>query len=341
MPLSQEASENPTLGSNLHHHCQSDTNSTEDILPDSDSTPSHSYQDSPWAQPKALESLLKWESRIEGDDLDTTSVNGSRSEVFASFFSTIKDYNQVSRSELISAIMYVNQNRAGELFDLLVEQPDLVEMRDNRGNYLIHYAVTRGFLRIIDLLVSRGADPNKPNSQGQTPLHLAILEQQVAALNHLILLGCNAELANNRGAQPIHLACELNDGESLKDLLRSARIDINAPGEFGGTVIHCCCRKNSIECLRIVLGMGADMFKTDAIGKYPIHVAVSSGSLDCLRILLEYEATTKTGGLGVGGSEMEGAVNFIDNRLINLPDSEGETALHLAVNSGNIEMIDN
>lgn len=106
MPLSQEASENPTFGHNLYHDCQSHTSSTEDSIPDSDSTVSHSYQDSPWAQPKALESLLKWESRIEGDDIDTTSVNGSRSEIFASFcFSTIKDYNQVSRSELISAIM--------------------------------------------------------------------------------------------------------------------------------------------------------------------------------------------------------------------------------------------
>ncbi|KAL5108651.1 Transient receptor potential cation channel subfamily A member 1 [Taenia crassiceps] len=341
LPLGQEVTENPTLESNLYHHCRSDTNSVEDSLTESDSTPSHSYQDSPWAQPKAFESLLKWKSRVDGDDLDTASVTGSRSEIFASFcFSTIKDYNQSSESELISAIMYVNQNRAGELFDLLVEQPELVEMQDNRGNHLIHYAVTRGFLRIIDLLVSRGADPDIPNSQGQTPLHLAILEQQVAVLNHLILLGCNAESANNRGAQPIHLACELNDVESLKELLRSARIDINAPGEFGGTVVHCCCRKNSIECLRIVLSLGADLFKADAIGKYPIHVAVSSGSLDCLKILLEYEATAKTEGLAVGGVEGEGAVIFIDNHLINLQDSEGETALHLAVNSGNIEMID-
>lgn len=51
----------------------------------------------------------------------------------------------------------MNQNRAGELFELLMENPDLVEMKDNRGNFLIHYAVNRGHLHIIDLLVSRGA----------------------------------------------------------------------------------------------------------------------------------------------------------------------------------------
>ncbi|CDI98412.1 ankyrin repeat protein [Echinococcus multilocularis] len=252
LPLSQETLENFALEYNLYDQCPLDLDSTKDSLQDSDSTPTYSHIESPWAQPNALRSLLEWRSRIEGDDLDTVSGNNSASEISASYFSTIKDYNQFSGSELISAIMCVNRNRAGELFDLLVEHPDLVETRDNKGNYLIHYAVTRGFLNIIDLLVSRGADVNKPNGQGQTPLHLAILEQQAAVLGHLILLGCNAELTNNRGSQPMHLACELNDGESLKELLRLAQVDINAPGEFGGTVVHCCCRKNSTECLRIV-----------------------------------------------------------------------------------------
>lgn len=83
--------------------------------------------------------------------------------------------------------------------------------------------------------------------------------------------------------------------------------------------------------------MGADMFKADTIGKYPIHIAVSSGSIDCLQILLDHENLTKRDNQG---SEGEIGICFMDQHLINLPDSEGETALHLAVNSGNIEMID-
>ncbi|KAM3185387.1 hypothetical protein ACTXT7_006469 [Hymenolepis weldensis] len=311
---------------------------TEDSLSEGDLSATQSYLESPWSQPNVLEELLAWNSDINGGSLDAASGTASRSEISASYrFSTLKDDGDGAKSELMYAIMYVNQNKAGELFDLLVENPDLVEMRDNRGNFLIHYAVNRGFLRIIDLLISQGADVNQQNSQGQTPLHLAILEQQITALYHLLLLGCNAEIADNRDNQPIHLACEMNDVESLKELVRITHIDINAAGEFGGTVIHCCCRKNSAECLKIVLTMGADMFKADAIGKYPIHVAVLSGSIDCLRILLDHENLTKRGNQG---SEGEIGICFMDQHLINLPDSEGETALHLAVNSGNIEMID-
>lgn len=79
------------------------------------------------------------------------------------------------------------------------------------------------------------------------------------------------------------------------------------------------------------------MFKADAVGKYPIHVAVSSGSLECFRILLEHETVSMRSN---HGEEDLTGVSFMDRHLINLPDKEGETALHLAVNSGDSKMID-
>ena len=82
--------------------------------------------------------------------------------------------------------------------------------------------------------------------------------------------------------------------------------------------------------------MGADMLIRDAIGKYPIHTAVSSGSLNCLRVMLEHEDSKNTD--EVGSYHLPSSAKF--QQLINLSDSEGETALHLAVNSGNIEMIE-
>lgn len=83
------------------------------------------------------------------------------------------------------------------------------------------------------------------------------------------------------------------------------------------------------------LRAGADIFRPDAIGNYPIHVAVASGSLNCLRILFEHETTM--------APCFDGCFNitdFQDRHLIRLADNEGETILHMAVNSGNSTMID-
>nr|VZI35630.1 unnamed protein product [Spirometra erinaceieuropaei] len=248
-----------------------------------------------WGVPAALENLLSWKNQGEVERT-VRSRRNSQSDVASSiFFSVIQDNLSDHRSDLLSAISCVNQNRTGVLCDMLIERPDLVRLCDAKGNYLIHYAVSRGHLQMIDLLVSRGADINQRNVQGYTPLHLAITHSQTAALLHLISLGSNVELADEKGVQPIHLACELNDAESLK------------------------------------LQAGADIYRADAVGYYGVHVAVLTGSTECLQRLFNHETTN---------APNYSEVNFSDQHLIYLTDSEGETPLHSAVNCGNLEMID-
>ncbi|BHF72992.1 hypothetical protein SprV_0401606400 [Sparganum proliferum] len=248
-----------------------------------------------WGVPAALENLLSWRNQGEVQR-SVRSQKNSQSDVASSiFFSVIQDNLSDHRSDLLSAISCVNQNRTGVLCDMLIERPDLVRVCDAKGNYLIHYAVSRGHLQMIDLLVSRGADINQRNVQGYTPLHLAITHSQTAALLHLISLGSNVELADEKGVQPIHLACELNDAESLK------------------------------------LQAGADIYRADAVGYYGVHVAVLTGSTECLQRLFTHETTN---------APTYSEVNFSDQHLIYLTDSEGETPLHSAVNCGNLEMID-
>ncbi|VDN10282.1 unnamed protein product [Dibothriocephalus latus] len=169
-----------------------------------------------WGDREALETLLTWRNQGEVEHSER-SVKNSQSDVASSiFFSIIPESLSDHRSDLLSAISCVNQNRIGVLCDLLIDRPDLVRLCDEKGYYLIHYAVIGGHLQMIDILVSRGADINQRNNQGYTPLHIAITHSQLSALHHLITLGSNVELADDKGVRPIHLACELNDTESLK-----------------------------------------------------------------------------------------------------------------------------
>lgn len=78
-------------------------------LSETDSQSSHHLAESPWAQPNALKKLLAWNALAEVDDLEAISENGYKSEISTSFcFSTIKDGNQLFKSELISAISVSN-----------------------------------------------------------------------------------------------------------------------------------------------------------------------------------------------------------------------------------------
>lgn len=109
LPINQEPS--PIPRQYLDHQSRSHFGVSEEILPGADTSSFQSYLSSPWAQPNALEKLLAWHSVITGDDLDSAGGNSARSEISASHcFSNIKDENELSRSELISAIMVRDQH---------------------------------------------------------------------------------------------------------------------------------------------------------------------------------------------------------------------------------------
>ena len=53
---------------------------------------------------------------------------------------------------------------------LLDEDPSLMELRDNMGKTLLHFAAIYNKPEVIQLLVDRGMDPNCVDGDGMTPL---------------------------------------------------------------------------------------------------------------------------------------------------------------------------
>jgi len=51
--------------------------------------------------------------------------------------------------------------------------PENVNLPDENGMVLIHWACDRGNVKILELLINKGADVNITDSDGQTPLHYA------------------------------------------------------------------------------------------------------------------------------------------------------------------------
>lgn len=57
---------------------------------------------------------------------------------------------------------------------LLVDHRDFINAPDERfGNTALHWAVTGGYIEIVAVLLSAGADPNQRNRDGVTALWLA------------------------------------------------------------------------------------------------------------------------------------------------------------------------
>ena len=71
-------------------------------------------------------------------------------------------------------------------------------MNANRDTPL-HMAAAKGYLKMVDFLLSRNANPNAVNQKGNTPLHRAVQRGDEQIITQLIAGGGDPNLVNNQG----------------------------------------------------------------------------------------------------------------------------------------------
>lgn len=103
----------------------------------------------------------------------------------------------------------------------MVEQGADLEAKDpGAGASVLHYAVMRGRMPVIDVLLSRGADVNSRTRMGTTPLHTAALYARIEVAELLIDAGADVNAQSASGVTPLAMA-EAARNQPLAAMLRS------------------------------------------------------------------------------------------------------------------------
>ena len=125
----------------------------------------------------------------------------------------------------------------------LLADPALAHVRNRYGRTLLHDASAHGNLRMVELLLRLGADPNM-GSPGQTPLYCVANE-------------CRA----------------IGGGPVVRALIR-AGAHVNEPsGVKQCTALHMAARRGNIEVAEALLDCGADQNAKDKSGDTPLQRA--------------------------------------------------------------------
>ena len=252
---------------------------------------------------------------------------------------------------------------------------------DMNGDTPLHIAARRNMFSIVEmLLVCQDVDPNAKNTSGETALITACSSDCFECAQILMSIqGCNLNKQDNEGntalhvavhhgnsnlvrillcnhscdpniseLAPLHLSVNIKGTKCVKTVLTSASCDPNIVNNKGNTSLHIACQQGSIEIIDLLLGSEKiNLYVTNLEGQMPFHVA----NHEAIKFLVKCGYYSLNEQDSEGNTVLHLAVETKDIKYVstlltdpscdpNTVTNKGDTPLHIACRLGCIEIID-
>ncbi|XP_042518210.1 ankyrin repeat-containing protein At5g02620-like [Macadamia integrifolia] len=250
---------------------------------------------------------------------------------------------QTSNTVLHIAAKFGKLDLASEIVKL---QPEMVSAVNKKMETPLHEACREGHVELMKLLL--GTDLRvayKLNHQNESVLFVAcdrgqfdVVKLLLANYSWLLLL------EDDRPSTSLHAAASAGYFDIVKEILKK-RPDLASRKDCHGcSPLHLACSKGHLDITRELLRLDPDLSSLqDNDGKTPLHSAAIKGRVNIIDEILSTtldsaEMVTQQGEtvlhLAVKNNQYEAVRYLIDTlnitNLLNMPDKDGNTILHLA-----------
>lgn len=156
------------------------------------------------------------------------------------------------------------------------------------GQAPIHRAVQKSHLKIVELLIEKGASIETKDSEGRQAIHYAAQADDPNVLEYVIKQGAHIDVTENCGRRAIHYAIYNNHEENVKILLKYGA-NICSMDENAYLPLYSAVMVENPEIVKCLLLSGADPNECNRISRqdYALLMAVSLGNVEIVQILLE------------------------------------------------------
>ncbi|KAJ5281594.1 hypothetical protein N7478_006966 [Penicillium angulare] len=150
-------------------------------------------------------------------------------------------------------------------------------------------AALHGHLAVVNLLLEKGADPERHDlSTKWTPINWAIEGGHASVVQVLLVHGAKVTISS------VNLAMEKGNVELVKILLEANPKLLQSESSYRTTLLTKAAeKKGNLEMLRFLVNQGLDPTLTDGLQFSPLCQAACSGDLDMVQYLLTQGFTTE------------------------------------------------
>lgn len=147
--------------------------------------------------------------------------------------------------------------RQQSLAESLIQGSDINE-QDHRGGTPLVYAISRGFSRLVDLLIKNGADWEIANHTGCNALHVCATHGNSSTTTLVVNAGADVESINPQfGARPLHMAAQCGNWEVVEVLVKLGAM-VNERTTGGDTPIFLAASRGHARVVAVLLRAEAD-----------------------------------------------------------------------------------
>jgi palmitoyltransferase ZDHHC13/17 len=121
---------------------------------------------------------------------------------------------------------------------------------------------------------------NKKTDQGFRALHYAVFRGNIETIDLLISNGADVHATTRKGLNSLHIAAQSDQINSLVYLIEKFQMKILAEDKFGSSPLHWACFTGSEICVNYIINRYVEedeINKQDNEGLSPLHLAVMSG----------------------------------------------------------------
>ena len=176
---------------------------------------------------------------------------------------------KIPRSHLSEMLLQLGYNLNPEVIQSVIDKTCLEDPLDERGwlTFLERYQAPSYFYgQRLRQFCGRG---------------------QLQEIMELLCRGCDVNCGDGEGLTSLHYAAEANHPEVIQTLsnLSGNRLIVNAQDKYGWTPLHSACHHGNVDCVKLLIKLGANVQLTERVGKTPLHLAVAQAWLTLLSSL--------------------------------------------------------
>ena len=203
------------------------------------------------------------------------------------------------QEECSSLLWIAVEKRGAAMVALLLKRSGTVgEMKNARGESLVHVAVKQDNIEIVRLLIAHGATAAGAKEDGETPLHYAVFYSSYEMMELLLKNGAgkgiNAQGGKNGATPLIALVSHMILAKSPQEVQRRVQLllengaDINARNGRNEFALLYAVRLGNLGLVKTMLAAGAKtmILASSDSGFTPFHAAVLTGSTEMVECLL-------------------------------------------------------